>query len=202
MDIKRNINLKELRILLIIILISSNSIFANSEISNDADSTNVHNKPNIHLTFEWLLIQMIPSPEWVKNNDKFSFGMQWQITPLLYSFGINKNVNPWRSFIIDPVKRQSGSAEFFLSPEYLNLASSFKNKWLFRTGVRLYFPLWHRGEYLSYSISSSYFNFNGQNGISYEAGIYMFAGILGFQTTYSPAFKNSEWIFTFRIRYF
>jgi len=98
--------------------------------------------------------------------------------------------------------RQSGSVELFFTPEYLNLEDSFNEKWLFRCGVRTYFPLWQRGEYLSASLAASYYNFNGENGISYEAGIYLFAGILGFQTTYSPTFTSSEWIFTIRLRYF
>ena len=130
------------------------------------------------------------------------FGMRWQLTPLLYSFGINKRLSPWRILVAEPQVRQSGSVELFFTPEYLNLESQFKDKWLFRGGLRAYFPIWQRGEYMSFSIASSYYNFNGQNGVSYEAGLYFFAGILGLQTTYSPTFTNSEWIFTIRLRYF
>jgi len=172
-------------------------------IEDDTDSLNTPTEPEIQLTLEWLLLQAVPSPQWVTTeNNSLNFGMRWQITPLLYSFGINKKLSPWRTMMSEPLTRQSGSVEIFFTPDYLNLNSTFKNNWLFRGGFRAYFPLWHKGEYLSYSLASSYYNFNGENGISYEAGIYLFAGILGIQTTYSPTFKNSKWIFTIRIRYF
>ena len=146
--------------------------------------------------------QLIPSPEWITTSSKAKFGMRWQVTPLLYSFGMNKKLSPWRYFLADPLSRQSGSVEVFVTPEYLNIEEKFKDKWLFRSGMRLYIPLWQKGEYASLSFATSYYNFNGQNGFSYEGGVYLFAGILGFQATYSPNFINSEWIFTIRLRYF
>lgn len=158
--------------------------------------------PDIHPTIIWGVLQLIPSPQWINSSDGYRFGMRWQVTPVLYSFGINKKLSPWRYLISEPLVRQSGSVELFFTPEYLNIESNLKDKWLFRGGGRVYFPLWQRGEYLSASIAASYYNFNGLNGISYEAGIYLFAGVLGFQTTYSPSFTNSEWIFTIRLRYF
>lgn len=183
-----------------LILVVFNSIcFA----QNKSTKSNGSNKePNIKFSLMWGVAQLIPSPEWISIGDEFNFGMRWQITPLLYSFGMNKKLSPWRYFITDPLARQSGSAEVFFSPEYLNIEEKLKDKWLFRSGLRIYIPIWQKGEYASLSLASSYYNFNGRNGISYEAGIYLFAGILGFQTTYSPKFTNSEWIFTIRLRYF
>lgn len=157
---------------------------------------------DISISWEWIILQTIPSPQWITNDNTLNFGMRWQLTPILYSFGINKKVNPWRHFLAEPITRQSGSIEAYITPEYLNINSRFDKNWLFRGGVRVYFPLWHKGEYLSYSLSSSYYNFNGQTGISYELGAYLFAGILGFQFSYSPNFNNSEYIFTIRLRYF
>ena len=169
---------------------------------NDDSSNNATN-PDIRPTWLWFGIQLLPSPQWsTRKEDGLAFGLQWQVTPLLYSFGINKKMNPWRYFISEPLTRQSGSIEIYFSPEYLSLENKLKHSWLFRGGARIYFPLWHKGEYLSFSLSSSYYNYNGQNGFSYEGGVYLFAGFLGIQTTYSPTFKNSEWKFTLRIRVF
>ncbi len=176
-------------------------LFANNK-ADIADSTQVATEPNIHLNWMWGVSQLIPSPQWITTSDGAKFGMRWQVTPLLYSFGMNNRLSPWRYFITDPLARQSGSAEIFFTPEYLNIENQFKDKWLFRGGLRFYIPLWQKGEYASMSLATSYYNFNGNNGISYEAGVYLFAGILGFQTTYSPNFTNSEWIFTIRLRYF
>ncbi len=184
------------------LLVSSILIFANLLSAQENGNSGSVTEPDVYPSIMWASSQLIPSPEWVTSTDELKFGMRWQVTPLLYSFGINKKLSPWRYFIAEPLVRQSGSVELFFTPEYLNLEDKLKDKWLFRGGARAYIPLWQHGEYLSASLAASYFNFNGNNGLSYEAGIYLFAGILGFQTTYSPSFTNSEWIFTIRLRYF
>lgn len=178
-------------------LFLTNNIFA-----QQSDVEDISSEPGIYPTVIWGAIQLIPSPQWITSSDGLKFGMRWQVTPLLYSFGINKKLSPWRYLISEPLVRQSGSVELFFTPEYLNLSSEFNDKWLFRGGARVYLPFWQKGEYMSASLAASYYNFNGTNGVSYEAGLYFFAGILGIQTTYSPTFTNSEWIFTIRLRYF
>ena len=170
------------------------------------DSTNVSfevTEPKIYPSSLWIASQLIPSPELISvKDDGLRFGLRWQVTPLLFSFGINRKLNPWRFFVVEPLVRQNGSIELFFTPEWLNITDDFKTNWLFRGGVRAYVPLYRRGEYLSGSLAASYYNFNGDQGISYEAGIYLFFGILGFQATYSPEMKSSPWIFTLRLRYF
>jgi len=170
------------------------------------DSTNVSfevTEPKVHPSLLWITSQLIPSPELMSvKNSNSRFGLRWQVTPLLFSFGINRKLNPWRFFVVEPLVRQNGSIELFFTPEWLNLTDDFTTNWLFRGGVRAYFPLYRRGEYLSGSVAASYYNFNGDQGVSYEAGIYLFFGILGFQATYSPEMKSSPWIFTLRLRYF
>lgn len=185
--------------------LSSSKIKAQSHKSVTPPSIieNQATEPGIHPTLLWAVIQLVPSPQWISTKSEgLNYGFRWQLTPLLYSWGINRKLSPWRILISEPYVRQSGSAELFFSPEYLNLASDFKNKWLFRWGLRAYFPLVQHGEYLSVSLGSSFFNFNGRSGISYEGGIYLFAGVVGTQVTYSPKLVNSEWLFTIRIRYF
>ena len=170
------------------------------------DSTRVQfyvTEPKVYPSSLWISSQFIPSPELISvKDDRLRFGLRWQVTPLLYSFGINRKLNPWRYFVVEPLVRQNGSIELFFTPEWLNVTNKFKTNWLFRGGIRAYFPLYRRGEYLSGSLAASYYNFNEDQGISYEAGIYLFFGILGFQVTYSPEMKTSPWIFTLRLRYF
>ena len=185
-----------------LVLFFASSILMASDLIDVSDSNQVPTEPNIRFGWMWGVAQLIPSPEWISSSNGAKFGMRWQVTPLLYSFGTNKKLSPWRYFITDPLARQLGSVEMFLTPEYLNIENKLKDKWLFRGGLRFYFPIWQKGEDTSISLASSYYNFNGNNGISYEAGVYLFAGVLGFQTTYSPNFTNSEWIFTIRLRYF
>ena len=160
-------------------------------------------EPRVYPSSFWLAAQIIPSPQLITlKNDSPRFGLRWQVTPLLYSFGINRRLSPWRTFVVEPLTRQNGSVELYFSPDYLNITDHFKSNWLFRGGLRAYFPIYRRGEYLSASLSTSYYNMNGNQGISYEAGVYLFFGILGFQVTYSPEMKSSPLIFTLRLRYF
>jgi hypothetical protein len=168
-----------------------------SQVSSDV----TEHKP--YPTFLWLSAQLIPSPEMIFRRERETrFGMRWQVTPLLYSFGINKRMTSWRYFIAEPIIRQNGSIELFFTPEWVNLTAKFSTNWMFRGGMRLYFPLYRYGEYLSGSLSTSYYNYNGQQGVSYEGGIYIFFGILGVQATYSPGMTEAPWILTLRLRYF
>jgi hypothetical protein len=200
-------HIKILPILFLLIIISSLGV-KESKANNWKlnDSTQVKYKvtePAVHPSSLWISSQFIPSPQFISVRDVgLKFGLKWQVTPLLYSFGINRKLSPWRYFVVEPLVRQNGSVELFFSPEWLNITDKFKTNWLFRGGVRAYFPLYRRGEYLSGSLAASYYNFNGEQGISYEAGIYLFFGILGFQATYSPDMKSAPWIFTIRLRYF
>ena len=160
-------------------------------------------EPDVFPSTLWIATQLIPSPQVISvQNEGLKFGLRWQVTPVLYSFGINRKLSPWRLLVAEPLVRQNGSIEIFLTPEWLNLTEKFKTNWLFRSGIRAYVPLYRRGEYLSGSLATSYYNYNGEQGVSYEAGIYLFFGILGFQATYSPNMKSSPWIFTLRLRYF
>jgi len=174
--------------------------------TSPSDSSQIRNgitEPQPYPSVLWIATQFIPSPELVNTDGNgIRFGLRWQVTPLLYSFGINRRLSPWRMFVVEPLTRQNGSLEWFLSPEWLNLTGRFETNWLFRSGFRAYFPLYRYGEYLSASLSASYYNFNGQQGVSYESGIYIFFGILGIQATYSPDMSGAPWLFTLRLRYF
>jgi len=154
-------------------------------------------------SFLWMLLQLVPSPQWTwGTTDAVSFGMRWQLTPVLYSYGVNGNVCPWRFGVVDPVARQCGSVEIFLTPEYISLPERFEDRWLFRAGTRAYFPLWQKGEYLSCSLGASFYSWNGQEGMTYEGGAYLFGGFTGIQLSYSPALAGAEWTATFRVRIF
>ncbi len=174
--------------------------------SDKSDSSRVDEKitkPKPYPTLMWLSTQLIPSPELIfRKSGSARLGMRWQITPLLYSFGINKRLSPWRYLVVEPMVRQNGSIELFFTPEWVNLTEKFSTNWLFRGGLRLYFPLYRYGEYLSGSLATSYYNYNGQQGLSYEGGIYIFFGILGLQASYSPDMTDTPWILTLRLRYF
>ncbi len=155
--------------------------------------------PDPRPTLLWALLQLIPSPE-IAAGDGPRFGVRWQVTPILYSFGIDRRLPPWRALVVEPIVRQSGSIEGYVSPELfagvLNLTP------LVRAGVRSYFPVLAKGEELSVSVGSSYTYMGGRSGVGYEIGAYVLYGVLGVQLTYSPVSSPVQWITTFRFRYF
>ena len=185
--------------LIVLFLISNSGAQTINATNNDSTVT----EPGIYPNIYWGMIQLIPSPQWhaVKSGG-LKFSMRWQVTPILYSFGLNRRVNSWRFLIAEPLARYNGSVEFYAAPEYVTFDSENGKHWLLRTGLRTYFPLYEYGEYLAASLGTSYYQFNGTDGISYEAGIYFFFGILGLQTTYNPAFDRANWSFAINIRYF
>lgn len=143
----------------------------------------------------WLLLQAIPSPGLYEdkggNNSGIKFGLEWQVIPLSYSWSANKYVSKFSVLKIPPVKRFSGSAEIYFEP--VLIPGGFKNntlkKFMFKSGARLVFPVFHGGEYLSFSLGAGYYRQQTTaeifSGPSYEAAIYSFFGMLGVKFNYN-----------------
>jgi hypothetical protein len=127
-----------------------------------------------------------------------AFGLRWELTPFLWSFGVHRKQVRWRSFVVDPIARQSGSLELSTGIEYI--AGDIHGV-IVRPGARVYLPVAHRGEYLSVSLGTSVYRFDGFR-VAYDAGVYFLSGFLGFQITVAPAHAPLAAIGTFRIRYF
>jgi hypothetical protein len=162
------------------------------------DPERVHG-PSPRLTLEWLLWQLVPSPELTIGDAGAGFGLQWQLTPLSYAFGIDRRLRPWRALIVEPIVRHSGSVELFFSPEYLARSA---DRFGFRAGVRSYFGVLHRGDYLSVSLASAYLRFGDSEAVAYEAGAYVLFGMLGVQVSHAPALSDASFIGTLRVRFF
>ncbi len=167
---------------------------------NERTETQVKNE-NFALKWgSWLLLQAIPSPGFYEDRNEFEgennkngikFGLSWQLTPVAYSWNSNKYVSKFSFFHIKPSKRFSGSGEVFFEP--VVIPGGFNNnslkKFTYKTGVRLVFPVFHGGEYLAVSLGSGYTEQNTAtgkySGITYEAGIYSFFGMLGIKFNYN-----------------
>jgi hypothetical protein len=159
-------------------------------------------EPGVSITWPWLATQLVPSPELVYGDATGRFGLRWQVTPLLFSWGIHRGLSPWRFFVAEPYVRQSGSMEVYLTPEYVTSGGSLGAGGVLRTGLRSYFPLVEHGEYLSVSIGASQFFYDGRSGMAFEAGIYALYGVVGLQVTASPSTSPLATIATLRLRYF
>ncbi|MGV8016739.1 MAG: hypothetical protein AB2L26_00950 [Ignavibacteria bacterium] len=142
----------------------------------------------------WLLLQAIPSPGIISDanddNARVQFSLKWQITPLNISFKANKYVSPVQFFMINPVRRFTGSAELFIQPEVVT--SSFKysgfDRFGLNTGARVIIPVQEMGENIAVSLGGKYTfrknTFSGDNGYAgVEAGVYFIGGLFGLQFT-------------------
>ncbi|MFA5405254.1 MAG: hypothetical protein WC358_09995 [Ignavibacteria bacterium] len=144
--------------------------------------------------FTWGLMQMIPSPTLYQdtdgNNSRVQFGLKWQIIPINISFKTNKYVSNSQFFMINPVRRFTGSIETFIQPEITIAEFKYSNIKSFgvSTGSRLMFPLVEYGENLSGSLGMKYtfrksFDEVSKGYAGLEAGIYIFGGMIGLQYT-------------------
>lgn len=144
----------------------------------------------------WTAVQLIPSPTWLNDrSDKgntLTFALRWQITPLNISFSTNKYVSSVQFFFVNPMRRYTGSVEFFIQPEIVTGSFSYAgfSKSGLGLGTRLNIPLKNYGENLYASIGGKYTfrksdfdNKNGYYGI--EGGIYAIFGALGLQFNYN-----------------
>ena len=169
---------------LLFVVILSSSVYAQAE----------REKPFIKYT-SWAVMQLLPSPVFFEDNgsNKYGteFGFEWQVTPLSYTFKPNKYLNHLSVLMIKPVKKFTGSAELFFTPQYALGSFDFSKaqRYLYNTGARVYFPLAQGGEYLSFSLGAGYYSqkneYNSKvDGIMYEAGVYSVFGMFGLKFAY------------------
>ena len=146
-------------------------------------------------TLAWMLTQLVPSPELGFGAPRAAFGVRWQLTPILYSWGMYRKLSPWRTFVVEPLTRQSGSIEVFASPE--NLAG----EWLFRTGVHATFPLLERGEKLALTLGAGAV-LGTEASAEFEGGFSILFGALGLFVSYAPRVTASPATVMLRFRWF
>lgn len=170
-----------------------------------------YSSPERHPTLAWALLQLVPSPELavgtqrhvdetgaVSHAPRTAFGLRWQVTPVLWSFGASRHQSRWRTFVVDPIARQSGSLELSTSFEYIG---GHVDRLLARPGLRVVLPALQRGEYLSVSLGTSVYSYEGLR-VAYDVGAYLLGGFVGFQVTIAPAHAPLTAIGTLCLRYF
>ncbi len=181
---------------LAVLLAGSSLFFATNAMASAEAPYDKHPPPTLY----WMIAQFVPSPELGFGGRYAVAGMRWQLTPLLYSFGIYRKLSPWRFFVTEPLTRVSGSLELFVSPEYLT-APAASNEWITRVGVHANFPLLERGERLALTLGSG-LHWGAESGAFFEGGLSAFSGVFGLFFSYSPLLKLAPAIVTLRVRVF
>jgi hypothetical protein len=158
--------------------------------------TDLHPPPTIY----WILTQGIPSPEVGLGGPGAAVGMRWQLTPLLYSFGMYRKLSPWRAFVVEPLTRQSGSVELFLSPEYLNVPGR-TDEWFVRAGVHATLPILERGEKLAFTMGAAVV-VGAESSAAFEGGFTIAWGTIGLFFSYAPQVRLAPATLMLRVRWF
>ena len=199
-----------LKILVLLVL-----LFFGQKISFSQNPDNKNTETDVERPFvkylTWTMLQTIPSVTWIddrnEDNSSVNFAFRWHITPLNISFSTNKYVSPVQFFMVNPMRRYTGSLEFFVQPEWV--LSSMENSGYERFGVgvgsRVNIPLKNMGEHLYMSLGGKY-NFrknerdskDGYYGL--ETGVYALFGILGFQFNYNFD-ENTKYNFGIYLKY-
>lgn len=199
-----------LKILIIMMLLLHHRLYSQTS-DGEERITDAENKSARNIS--WILMQLLPSPVWLDDRNQqtgsssLNFAFRWQITPINISFSTNKYVSPVQFFFVNPMRRYTGSVEFFIQPELATatMSNSGYNKTGLGIGSRINIPVKNYGEHLYVSLGGKY-NFrksnienkNGYYGI--EGGVYALFGILGFQFNYNFD-KNSKYNFGLYIKY-
>lgn len=150
----------------------------------------------------WLMMQLVPSPGVGVGMEGAHLSLNWQVTPFVYGWAIDSRLRRTRFFIVEPLYRNSGALELQLSPEY-HARGIAAERWGGRIGVRAYFPLISRGEYLSTSVGSgAHFFFDESPAPYFEGGLYTLFGTWGLLMNVSPFLDRQLFQATVRLRWF
>jgi hypothetical protein len=149
----------------------------------------------------WLATQLVPS-----STVRFaslrhaSHGLEWQLTPLLWSFGLDRRVSPWRVFIVDPLARHGGSLELHVDPgvEFGGSAEA-----TIATGLRLHIPLLAHGEYAALHLGVAHRRVGTTDLAAFELGTTVLFGMLGLRATWlAPSTPSGAFMLSVTFRYF
>lgn len=160
------------------------------------DTSYAPSEPSMHPGLAWLAGEVLPSPALAFGDAAPSFGLRWQVTPLLWSFGVHRAVSPWRVLVVDPIARLSGSIELHGDLDWF---FGGIDDTLVRAGVRATFPLLHRGEYLAASFGTSLYDRVGTK-LAYDVGLWALSGFVGLSATVAPDDERVRAIGTLHLR--
>ena len=147
----------------------------------------------------WLPLQLLPSVTTYNDRNFSNFGFEWEVTPLLYSFGMNDQISPWYSFIVEPTARFVGSVELTVAGQIFTtkLGTSYFSS---SAQVMGFVPLSERGEHLTLNLGAGFYQIAGETRVFKIAGISTLFGILHLNIKHAD--RPSAWIGSLEFRVF
>lgn len=147
----------------------------------------------------WLPFQLLPNLTQYTSTPLSGFGFEWEVSPLLYSFGMNKQISPWYSFIVEPTARFTGSIELLAAGQAFTtkMGGSY-----FAVSSHLMgtIPLIERGEHLTFNLGFGVYSIAKQTRFVTVAGVSTLFGIVHLNVKRSP--NPTTWITSLEFRIF
>lgn len=160
----------------------------------------IHGSPQNESKFGvWLPLQLIPTMTLYNDPVRANFGFEWEVTPLLYSFGMNDQISPWYSFIVEPTARFVGSVELSVAGQVFT--TKLGRSYFASSGQLMgYIPLSERGEHLTLNLGAAAYRIQNQTRVFAVVGVSSFFGILHFNLKHAGG--PSTWIGSLEFRIF
>jgi hypothetical protein len=147
----------------------------------------------------WLPYQAIPNLTFYSGPSNSAFGFEWELTPVLYSFGMNKQISPWYFFIVEPPGRFTGSIEFNIAVQIFTKKVGTSH-FGFSGQLMGFIPLVERGEHLTLNLGAAVYRVGNTTPVFAVVGFSTLFGIFHVNVKHSPAEK--VWITSIEWRIF
>lgn len=147
----------------------------------------------------WLPLQLIPSFVLYQDDTRSRFGFEWEVTPVLYSFGMNDQISSWYSFVVEPTARFVGSVELTLAGQIFT-AKAGTSYFSSSAQVMGFIPLFERGEHLTLNLGAGIYQIAGETRVFKIAGISTLFGILHLHVKHAD--RPTAWIGSLEFRVF
>jgi hypothetical protein len=147
----------------------------------------------------WLIMQAVPSLSWTSFPMKTHFALEWEATPILYSFGMNRLDPRWHFFFASQPERFAGSIEFNVSAQ-LYMSKVGTSHWGFSGQLLAHLPLVERGEHLGLNLGAARYIIAGISSNYIIGGFSTLFSFLHYNIKYSPVDKI--WMHSIEFRFF
>jgi hypothetical protein len=154
---------------------------------------------NVDRTSSWLIYQAIPSFTWTSFSAQTNFAFEWEVAPLVYSWGMTNLVSPWSSFIVTPTRRFTGSVELVVSAQAYT-SNPGVSHFGYSAQLLSHFPLVEMGEHLTLNVGAAQYVINNSASLFYVLGASSLFGMLHYNVKYSP--DSDTWINALEVRLF
>ena len=147
----------------------------------------------------WFPLQVLPNLTLYSSSPLSGFGFEWEFTPVLYTFGMNKQISPWYAFIVEPTARFTGSIELVVAGQLFT--TKMGGSYFAASGHLMgTIPLIERGEHLTLNLGIGAYQIADRTRIFKVAGISTLFGIVHFNVKHGE--NPTTWITSLEFRIF